>query len=173
MSPFFINISSHPKSARVVLVSSFPVIANSGFTLITISATSCKSSLPLMVVGARSNLAYYSSSGRVALSGLRVALLLILILVDTSTYANCVYCSMAGFMHMKHRLNDSENVATLPPWSRNLRLVTWESVLRSLLRATSTELREIQVFLLVTFCSRVSLQFLFSLSGMGLLDEEV
>ena len=91
------------KGARAVLVSSLPLFANSGFALITISA------LPLLTVGARSNLLHSSSN----LQGVEVAALFIRLLVDSSAYANCVYCSTAAFLPTKHGSIDSENFAIL------------------------------------------------------------
>ena len=96
-----ITISSQPKGAGAVLVSSFPVFANSGLTIVTISAASCKSALPLMAVGPSSNLAHSSSN----FSGFGVAALLILLLVDPSTYTNCLYCRTAAFLPLTARSN--------------------------------------------------------------------
>ena len=84
-------------------------MVSSGFTLITISADSCKSAVPLMIIGARSNFAHSSSN----LPGFGMAALVIRLLVDSSVYANCVYCITAAFLHTKHVSIISENFAIL------------------------------------------------------------
>ena len=108
-SPCFILTSSQPKGASAVLVNSFPLFANSGFTFITISAASCKFALHPMFIGARSNFPHSSSN----LPGFGVAVLVIRLLVDSSVYANCVYRITAAFLPTKHGSIVSENFAIL------------------------------------------------------------
>ena len=95
--PCFVS-TSHNRRALVQSSSTvFPLLANSGFTFITISAASCKSALPLMFIGARSNFTPSSSN----LLGFGVAVLVIRLLVDSSVYANCVYRITAAFLPTK------------------------------------------------------------------------
>ena len=62
-----------------------------------------------MIIGARSNFSHSSSN----LPGFGVAALVIRLLVDSSVYANCVYCVTAAFLPMKHWSIALENFAIL------------------------------------------------------------
>ena len=75
-SPWTTLISLQPKGARKVLVCSVPPTVNSGFTLVRIKEASGSSVLPLIFIGAKSNLAHSSSNP----PGLGVAALLIRLL---------------------------------------------------------------------------------------------
>ena len=132
----------------------------------TISAASSKSAVPLIVVGARFNLAHSFSN----LPGFGMDELLILLLVDSSTYANCVNCSTATILLMKHGSIDSEYFAILlllVSNALNLEMCTTESAPSKILRIKGNS-----GFLLVVFHNRPSLLFLSSFFGMRLLVEK-
>ena len=103
------TFSLQPLGARAVLVSSFPCIVIFGLTFRAINAASCKSTFFHIIDGARSILAHSSSN----LPGLGTAKLLIILLVDSSTYENCVNFSTAAFLPKKNGYIASENFTFL------------------------------------------------------------
>ena len=161
-SPCFILTSSQLKGASAVLVNSFRLIANFGFTFITISAASCKSTLPLMFFGARSNVAHSSSN----LPGFGLAAFVIRLLVDSSVYANCV----SAFLPKNNGSIDSENFAILLSFvskALNMGVCTKESAPSNiLLIKVSSGISS------GSFCSRQSLSSLLSHCATRQINEE-
>ena len=159
-SPFLVQ------GASAVLVNSLTLINNSGFTFITISAVSCKSALPLLFIDARSNFAHSSSN----LPGFGVAVLVIRLLVNSSMYANYVYCITAAFLLTKHGSVVSENFANLlsiVSKALNLGVCTTESDPSNIFL-----IRGVLVFLLAASCTRPSPSFPLSLCGTRPSNEE-
>ena len=116
--------------------------------------------------GARSNFAHSSSN----LPGFGLAALVICLLVDSSVYANCVFCITAAFLPTKQESIVSENSAILLSFvseARSLGVCTTESAPSNILM-----IKVIRVYLQAASCNRSSLSSLLSRCGTRPLNEK-